>query len=80
MRESVIYQEILSRGEQIGEQRERALILRLLTRRAGNCSIIPIQTYSSFSYLGNYLDSIAILPRFLSTLCQSKCSFFFRKS
>ncbi|MBR8840964.1 MAG: DUF4351 domain-containing protein [Stigonema ocellatum SAG 48.90 = DSM 106950] len=39
MRESVIYQEILSRGEEIGqklgEQRERSLILRLLTRRVG---------------------------------------------
>ncbi|MBR8833749.1 MAG: DUF4351 domain-containing protein [Stigonema ocellatum SAG 48.90 = DSM 106950] len=46
MRESVIYQEILSRGEeigqklgeQIGEQRERSLILRLLTRRVGELS------------------------------------------
>jgi len=39
MRESVIYQEILAegeqRGEQIGEQRERSLVLRLLTRRVG---------------------------------------------
>ncbi|MEH2396018.1 Rpn family recombination-promoting nuclease/putative transposase [Nostoc sp.] len=35
MRESVIYQEILAEGEQRGEQRERALILRLLTRRVG---------------------------------------------
>jgi predicted transposase YdaD len=40
MRESVIYQEILAQGEQIGEQRgrqegERSLILRLLTRRVG---------------------------------------------
>lgn len=35
MRESVIYQEILAEGEQRGEQRERALILRQLTRRVG---------------------------------------------
>ncbi|QLE55283.1 DUF4351 domain-containing protein [Nostoc sp. TCL26-01] len=39
MRESVIYQEILSEGEQIGqqrgEQRERSLILRLIKRRMG---------------------------------------------
>lgn len=35
MRESVIYQEILREGEQRGEQRERALILRQLTRRVG---------------------------------------------
>jgi predicted transposase YdaD len=49
MRESVIYQEILSRGEeigiklgeQIGEQRERALVVRLLTRRVGE---LPPQT------------------------------------
>ena len=44
MRESVIYQEILREGEQLGEQRGREegrkaegqlLILRLLTRRVG---------------------------------------------
>ena len=35
MRESVIYQEILLEGEQRGEQRERSLILRQLTRRVG---------------------------------------------
>ncbi len=35
MRESVIYQEILAEGEQRGEQRERSLVLRLLTRRVG---------------------------------------------
>ncbi len=35
MRESVIYQEILSEGEKRGEQRERKLVLRLLTRRVG---------------------------------------------
>ncbi|WP_442940477.1 DUF4351 domain-containing protein [Nostoc sp.] len=35
MRESVIYQEILAEGEQRGQQRERALILRQLTRRVG---------------------------------------------
>ncbi|WP_372726698.1 DUF4351 domain-containing protein [Nostoc sp. TCL26-01] len=35
MRESVIYQEILAEGEQIGQQRERSLILRLITRRVG---------------------------------------------
>ncbi|QLE59155.1 DUF4351 domain-containing protein [Nostoc sp. TCL26-01] len=43
MRESVIYQEILAegeqigqqRGEQIGQQRERSLILRQLLRRVG---------------------------------------------
>ncbi|WP_100897883.1 DUF4351 domain-containing protein [Nostoc flagelliforme] len=35
MRESVIYQEILREGEQRGQQRERALILRQLTRRVG---------------------------------------------
>ncbi|MES1026697.1 DUF4351 domain-containing protein [Gloeocapsa sp. BRSZ] len=40
MRESVIYQEILAEGEQIGEQRGRysegrSLVLRLLTRRIG---------------------------------------------
>ncbi len=44
MRESVIYQEILKEGEQLGEQRGREegrkaegqlLILRLLTRRVG---------------------------------------------
>jgi predicted transposase YdaD len=43
MRESVIYQDILSRGEQIGEQRgeqigaqrERALVLRQLTKQVG---------------------------------------------
>ncbi|WP_375479932.1 Rpn family recombination-promoting nuclease/putative transposase [uncultured Nostoc sp.] len=39
MRESVIYQEILAEGEQLGEQRgeqrERSLILRQLTRRVG---------------------------------------------
>ncbi|MEH2167008.1 MAG: DUF4351 domain-containing protein [Nostoc sp.] len=35
MRESVIYQEILAEGEQRGEQRERALILRQLTRPVG---------------------------------------------
>ena len=44
MRESVIYQEILEQGEQIGELRgkqigeqigERRLLVRLLTRRVG---------------------------------------------
>lgn len=35
MRESVIYQEILAEGEQRGEQRERSLIVRQLTRRVG---------------------------------------------
>jgi predicted transposase YdaD len=35
MRESVIYQEILEEGELRGEQRERLLILRQLTRRVG---------------------------------------------
>ncbi|MDB9375978.1 Rpn family recombination-promoting nuclease/putative transposase [Nodularia sphaerocarpa] len=35
MRESVIYQEILEEGEQRGEQRERNLVLRLLTRKVG---------------------------------------------
>lgn len=44
MRESVIYQEILAEGEQIGEQRGeqqgrlaegRSLVLRLLNRRLG---------------------------------------------
>jgi predicted transposase YdaD len=39
VRESVIYQEILSEGlqegEQRGEQRERSLVLRQLTRRVG---------------------------------------------
>ncbi|MDB9446483.1 DUF4351 domain-containing protein, partial [Anabaena sp. CS-542/02] len=35
MRESVIYQEILEEGEQIGEQRERRLVVRQLTRRVG---------------------------------------------
>ncbi|MBD2365024.1 Rpn family recombination-promoting nuclease/putative transposase [Anabaena minutissima FACHB-250] len=38
MRESVIYQEILAEGEQRGEQRERSLILRQLTRRVGELS------------------------------------------
>ncbi|AFZ44179.1 hypothetical protein PCC7418_2013 [Halothece sp. PCC 7418] len=35
MRESVIYQDILREGEEKGEQRERSLILRQLTRRVG---------------------------------------------
>jgi predicted transposase YdaD len=35
MRESVIYQDIIQEGRQEGEQRERSLILRLLTRRVG---------------------------------------------
>lgn len=35
MRESVIYQEILAEGEQRAQQRERSLIVRLLTRRVG---------------------------------------------
>ena len=35
MRESVIYQDIIREGEEKGEQRERSLILRLLTRRVG---------------------------------------------
>ncbi|ABA21505.1 conserved hypothetical protein [Trichormus variabilis ATCC 29413] len=35
MRESVIYQEILAEGEQIGERRERSLILRQLQKRVG---------------------------------------------
>ncbi len=35
MRESVIYQEILEEGEQRGEQRERRLVIRQLTRRVG---------------------------------------------
>ncbi len=43
MQESVIYQDIIQRGEQIGEQRgkqkgEATLILRLLTRRFGETS------------------------------------------
>ncbi|MDJ0677257.1 MAG: Rpn family recombination-promoting nuclease/putative transposase [Calothrix sp. MO_167.B42] len=38
MRESVIYQEILSEGEKKGEQRERQFVLRLLTRRVGELS------------------------------------------
>ena len=41
MQQSVIYQEILHEGEQVGEQRgvlkgEQSLILRLLTRRIGD--------------------------------------------
>jgi predicted transposase YdaD len=43
MRESVIYQDILAEGEQIGEQRgelkeAQILILRQLARRVGNIS------------------------------------------
>jgi predicted transposase YdaD len=43
MRESVIYQDILAEGEQIGEQRgelkeSQILILRQLARRVGNIS------------------------------------------
>jgi len=38
MRESVIYQDIIQEGRQEGEQRERSLILRLLTRRVGELS------------------------------------------
>lgn len=49
MRESVIYQEILAEGEQRGEQRERSLILRLLTRRVGELpqtALLRIETLS----------------------------------
>ena len=49
MRESVIYQEILAEGEQRGEQRERSLILRQLTRRVGELpqtALLRIETLS----------------------------------
>lgn len=58
MRESVIYQEILSRGEQIGEQRERALVLRQLTRRVGE---LPQQTRARIDALSlEELENLAV--------------------
>jgi predicted transposase YdaD len=62
MRESVIYQDILSRGEQIGaqigEQRERALVLRLLTRQVGE---LPQQTTARIDALSlEELENLAV--------------------
>ncbi len=35
LKETRVYREILAEGEQRGEQREKALVLRLLARRVG---------------------------------------------
>ena len=64
MRESVIYQEILAEGEQIGEkigeQRERKLVVRLLTRRVGElpqdvCQRIETLSLEQLENLGEAL-------------------------
>jgi predicted transposase YdaD len=48
MQESVIYQEIFETGEQRGIQRERAFILRLISRRVGE---VPQDLRSSVEHL-----------------------------
>ncbi|UKO96680.1 Rpn family recombination-promoting nuclease/putative transposase [Nostoc sp. UHCC 0870] len=76
MRESVIYQEILAEGEQRGEQRERSLILRQLTRRVGELSQPVRERVENLSLeqlenLGEALldfQTIADLDTWLSTL------------
>ncbi|BDI17067.1 hypothetical protein ANSO36C_28690 [Nostoc cf. commune SO-36] len=76
MRESVIYQEILAEGEQRGEQRERSLILRLLTRRVGELpqevrSRIETLSLEKLENLGEALldfQAIADLETWFSTL------------
>jgi predicted transposase YdaD len=76
MRESVIYQEILAEGEQRGEQRERMLILRLLTRRVGELPQEVIEQIQSLSLeqlenLGEALldfQAIADLETWFNTL------------
>ncbi len=81
MRESVIYQDILAEGEQIGEQRGRlaegrSLVLRLLTRRVGELSLpllgrIEILSLEELENLGEALldfQAIADLETWLNTL------------
>ncbi|MCF4969712.1 Rpn family recombination-promoting nuclease/putative transposase [Nostoc sp. CMAA1605] len=76
MRESVIYQDILSEGEKIGEQRERSLILRLLTRRVGELpqsmrERVETLSLEQVEHLGEALldfQAIADLETWLNTI------------
>lgn len=80
MRESVIYQEILAEGEQRGEQRERSLIIRQLTRRVGELpqevrERIETLSIEQLENLGEALldfQAIADLETWFSTSLQHK--------